>query len=286
MTGGKMTAGVTVYQPAIPSLEPASSTAPKLFLGVFGLTMALLSTPVLGWNLRRKATASMEGMARELGLPVLAAPSSSIQQIMRSPLPIDDEYPRLLALRIQQSIAKPGHVLLFSSLSRNADTGSLLSKLAICFAERDERVLLIATDSRFETSTGYRDFLAKPDGSDDEPVGGLADYLACAFDEVDDLVAPSMVQGVDCLLSGRQPLPREGLGTRRMTELLEKFRTQYTLVIIDGPSVSQTVDLEMLAARADGIIFTTNGTPADFEHSRDAVRNLMELNAPILGVIG
>jgi Mrp family chromosome partitioning ATPase len=106
------------------------------------------------------------------------------------------------------------------------------------------------------------------------------------LNSVEDVVTTSAISGVDCLLLGRQPLPREGLGTRRMTELLEKLRKRYTLVIIDGPPASQTVDLEMLAARADGIIFTSHGTRADFGNNMDAVRNLMELDAPILGVIG
>ena len=80
-------------------------------------------------------------------------------------------------------------------------------------------------------------------------------------------------------------MPVEGLATHRMTEFLHELKQRYSLIVLLGPSTKRPVDLELLAARADGIVFSTDGKDQVSERSQAAVRNLVDLNAPVLGII-
>ena len=81
------------------------------------------------------------------------------------------------------------------------------------------------------------------------------------------------------------PMPAEGLATHRMTEFLHELRQRYSLIVLMGPSTARPVDLELLASRADGIVFATDSDREVSERANAVVKNLVGLNAPVLGII-
>jgi hypothetical protein len=130
--------------------------------------------------------------------------------------------------------------------------------------------------------------LSDPHGANGVPqliVNGLTDFLLDDSIECQSLIQKTEISGVDCVMAGDLPMPVEGLATHRMTEFLHAMRERYSLIVLMGPSTSRPVDLELLASRADGIVFSTDGSREVSERSHAVVRNLIELNAPVLGVI-
>ena len=74
--------------------------------------------------------------------------------------------------------------------------------------------------------------------------------------EPSELVRRTRFPGVDCINGGIAMFPREGFATRRMSDLLDWSRKNYTLILVAGPPSDQVADLQMAAARADAVIFT------------------------------
>jgi Mrp family chromosome partitioning ATPase len=283
---------LAVIQPARPGLDPVTSNSKKLMLGVFCLCGLLFVIP-LGWTeLRAWKEHPLTTTARQIGLSVLAAPHSepgSSPRIRALAPPAAGEYARLLALRIQQCAAKPGYTVLFSGLDRGASPTVLLTSLAKCFAERDHRVLLMDIQAGHDQSFAWEGLLTDSDrksAATAEPRYGVSNYLTFERPDVDELTLSTVIPDVDCLGAGTTPLPVEGLGTRRMSELFEQLRERYTLILVAGPRVDRSVDLELLAARVDGIVFHTSKSGGPDARAAQAVRHLIELDAPILGVIG
>ena len=116
-------------------------------------------------------------------------------------------------------------------------------------------------------------------------MAGLSNFLKDDSVDWQQLVQQTEIQGVDCVMAGDLPMPAEGLATHRMTDFLGELRERYSLIVLMGPSTSRPVDLELLASRADGIVFSTDGSNQVSEHSQAAVKNLVDLNAPVLGII-
>ena len=230
-----------------------------------------------------------------MGLPILARiPAVSAPSRSRRKAEQDAEYDSLrrLALRIQQYVDKPGYVVVFSSLTEQAIPVELLAKLAQCFADRGERVLYVDLQSE----TAARTSAAVPalltagvtaEGSSGQNAltvpNGLADYLTMPDVTVEGIVKPTDIPSVDVVTAGSVPVPREGFGTRRMSDLIGEVRQMYSLVLINGPGITRSVDLELLASRADGIVFGAIQTRAIDPLAETVVRDLLEVDGPVLG---
>lgn len=292
---------LTVFRPAELKSEGFGKWTKLLMAGVFAGVALVVCLPFFVYeHFAGREDPAFEA-ARRFGLPILARRPQSSWMTMRGgdgSREAEDEYLRMVALRIQQSVVRPGSVMLFSSLQLGDSPTPLVARLARCLAERDERVLVIETAQSAISDKALSGLMPKlpgeesqaGDGAEDVAtrlrLPGLSDFLSFASMDLDDLIMPSTVAGIDCVLAGSLPCPREGMATPRMTELLDRCREKYTLLLVAGPSAAQATDLEMLAARADGILFTAGGHRAGGFQGDEAMRNLVELQAPIVGVIG
>ena len=86
------------------------------------------------------------------------------------------------------------------------------------------------------------------------PALGLSDYLAFITNDLDDVCQAAGEFGVDHLSAGRAELPADALATHRMTELVAELRERYSILLILAPPLTHSVDLQILAALAHGII--------------------------------
>ena len=75
-------------------------------------------------------------------------------------------------------------------------------------------------------------------------------------------------------------LPYEGI-----PELLDELHARYSMVLVIGPGVAQTVDLEMLAARVDSIVFVAPRDGRPLPVALRTIETLREADAPILGLV-
>lgn len=139
-----------------------------------------------------------------------------------------------------------------------------------------------ATEAENATvSTGKSLTEVKPDGS-----LGLADYLRRRDLGPESIICPTSIEGVDLIPCGTGTFPREGLAASCLTDLLDECRKRYTIILVAGPSTSQPSDLQMLSARSDAILFTVPPTGRVGGNGDDVVRDLIELGAPVVGIVG
>ena len=186
-----------------------------------------------------------------------------------------------MALRIQQSLCLPqGRVILFSGLDHEESPLALIRPLAKCFADREESVLIVETMPVLViegNSSLHRELprnIVRP---------GVADFLQGDYSDARSLVMRTSHAGVDFLPRGSTAFASEAIASRRLTSLIEEFRRSYSLIMLCGPSTLHPADLQMLAARADGIVFTVNRQSMQDVYGNDVMRDLIELGAPILG---
>ena len=212
----------------------------------------------------------------------------------------------MLTLRIQQSCHRPGSVVLFSSLDSRYSAAPLMATVAECLAEREERVLLVDAVSPDRALLPVVNILPGSNGAsaavngkskqpnalpattpetEAKPSAGLSEYLAEECDDVGDLIRPTSCPGVDLIASGRNGFPREAMASSCLTELLKTCRRNYTMVLVHGPAVDCAADLQMLTARADGIVLAATPSVGKEPRARAIVQDLLDLGAPIIGLV-
>ncbi len=307
-----------------PYIREVETNTRKMFVVVFIFVAALLSAPIFAWEYFAERN-TLEHTGRRLGLPVLSTQALVPQMADRRYAHLDcpdSDALRLLALRIQQSVSQPGSTVLVSGLDYQGSTFPLLCGLAQCLADRGEHVLIvdagksvIASEEHLKNLLGepLQDFAAsrrservmvassggESDAQEDSPSEvqggalttssmkpiGLSDYLELEDVHVEDVILPTTLAGVDCICSGSRSFPVEGLASRRMSDVLDHARKNYSLVLVAGPPSDQLADLQMLAARADGILFTAVPGKSLAERSREILQELVDLDAPILGIV-
>jgi Mrp family chromosome partitioning ATPase len=70
-----------------------------------------------------------------------------------------------------------------------------------------------------------------------------------------------------------------------LTQLLNTCRQNYTIILVHGPAINLAADLQMLTARADGIVLAATKESAKDPRARDFVEDLVELGAPLIGLV-
>ncbi len=302
----------TVSVPASNETVELNSNRTKLFVLVFAFCCFTFSAPLLVAEWHTQTGSPQIQFARSLRMPVLAerilddfSPehrrASASAQLSSEQM----ETLRMLTLRIQQSCHRPGSVVLFSSLDANFSAAPLMATVAECLADREERVLLIdavspdrsllpvlnvlAPEASVSPVNGKAGAAAKP--SRVAPVAahtvgpGLSEYLSEECEDVGDLIRPTGCPGVDMISSGRIGFAREAMASSCLTQLLSACRKNYTMVLVHGPAVDCTADLQMLTARADGIVLAATKSVRKDVRIRAIVQELMELGAPIIGLV-
>jgi len=234
-------------------------------------------------ELRRLQPTPLNVVSRRWNLPVLG-----MQSVDRSAKARHKELAtksqtelRLMALRIQQSLHRPnGRVVLFSGLDHEESPMTLIRALANCFAQREETVLII------QTLPGQLESLKKHSSNNAiQRCGrpGVAEFLSGEYEDATSLIIETGIKGVEFLPGGCTVAASEFMASSRLTSLIEQFRETYSMILLCGPSTIHPADLQMLAARADGIVFTVNRRSLQTVHGEEVIGDLIELGAPILG---
>ena len=275
----------SVSSPAhVDPMTDIKSNKKKLFAFAFATAGLLLVSPSVFIELRRLRPHPVHVISQRWRLPILDHSSvASVPKTMRrgEVARSTNQELRLMALRIQQSLCLPqGRVILFSGLDHEESPLALIRPLAKCFADREESVLIVETMPVLViegNSSLHREIprnIVRP---------GVADFLQGDYSDARSLVMRTSHAGVDFLPRGSTAFASEAIASRRLTSLIEEFRRSYSLIMLCGPSTLHPADLQMLAARADGIVFTVNRQSMQDVYGNDVMRDLIELGAPILG---
>jgi hypothetical protein len=303
---------LSVVQPAAPSLDPATSTQKKVLAGLFVGGFLLLLLPAVVLDLIRNARrCESPGDAGLYGLPLLASANPEADA---------GETARTAALRIQQLPAERAATVLLAPLD-DVDVHTATVDVAECLVRRGERVLVVdcsdpagratAIDRRFapvaeSSEPVLDDWLGAPasrsfahamvgaGGPSKGDFGAATLEARSASPTLVDLLVDSEIRPAETIRRGRtfdrvatdgRPLPPEACASRRLSELLAESRDRYSAILVVGPQAERTVDVEMLAARTDAVLFVSRNPRAETPAAARTVASLAALRAPVLGAI-
>src|SRR5438105_7522416 len=85
-------------------------------------------------------------------------------------------------------------------------------------------------------------------------VAGLVQYLVFEGQDHAQFIYHTRLPGVDYMPAGGPYPVTDALASEPMAELVQTVRQEYTLLLVVGPALARSVDTEILAAYADGMI--------------------------------
>lgn len=306
-----------VLQPAAPALDPVTSNGKKLLVGGFVGLLAALVLPVVLFDvvagLRKGRTkTSSEPIAPSLAAvpQIAAAGTTQTAESQRS------ETIRTLALRVQQVPAARGAVVSLHDLGDDELAAAAAIETAACLHRRGERVLVAslvddaAVDRLLRSQTAVEPAAARQVVDDWFPGAALPtlnqaarEHAAAVAVMTETVPATAGLSDVlidgelawrdvvrrgpkfDVLPFGDGELPAEAFAARRLTLLLDEFRGRYSAVLLVGPGIERGVDLELLAARVDGLVFLADARRPVLPAAERTLSNLAAVRAPILGTV-
>ena len=151
------------------------------------------------------------------------------------------------------------------------------ANLASVFTDQGKRVLLVDADLR--KPTVQRTFGLSN-------VEGLTTLLSEPDKKIDEVIQHVPGTELHALTSGPiPPNPSELLNSNRMNGLMKRFEEMYDIIIYDMPPVTSVTDAQIMAAKADGVVFVIRHGVAQKDSVLNAKELLEMVNANILGVV-
>ena len=151
------------------------------------------------------------------------------------------------------------------------------ANLASVFTDQGKRVLLVDADMR--KPTVQRTFGLSN-------IVGLTTLLSDPEQELAKVI--QLVTGTELhvLTSGPiPPNPSELLNSNRMNILMKQFEDMFDIIIYDMPPVTSVTDAQIMAAKADGVVFVIRHGISQKDSVLNAKELLEMVNANILGVV-
>jgi capsular exopolysaccharide synthesis family protein len=172
-------------------------------------------------------------------------------------------------------------VILITSAGHSEGKSSTVSNLGIALAEINQRVLLIDADLRkprlhdifnLPNTWGLSDLLREKSSLRDCPIEALA--------------RKSEVDGLYVLPSGPGTVSITNLlYSSRMSELVDRVRTDFDITIIDTPPMSYLSDARVLGQLADAAILVIRSARTTRDEARAAKQRLVDDGIRVLGTI-
>ena len=212
----------------------------------------LLSFPLFlaGWL--RALPSPVERLSAQFGMPLV---SSSLRvrgnkkQHDRQTEQDNNETIKKLALRIKQTAADTGAIVLFAGSRSDGSQMRLLSPLSRYLSQRETSVLIMdaagsLSDVEREGVVSLLPSTVKNVTNNDElpssrPHPGVADYLSGECDQIDSLLVPTQLVGVDFISHGSKRFSIDEMGSSRANLLLRNARKKYNVILLTGPSLEQ-----------------------------------------------
>ena len=158
------------------------------------------------------------------------------------------------------------------------------SNLAVTFAQAGKKVIIIDADMRkgrvysiFDVSPrpGLSNYLSGVDWDEGEASSNIADYIQ----ETD-------IENLYVLAAGNvPPNPSELLISDQMTELMEKLKEIFDIIIFDG-TPSQLVTYSLILARiVDSTVIVTASKETKKEDLKRVIKNIKNVGGKIAGIV-
>ena len=142
---------------------------------------------------------------------------------------------------------KTSNVIIMTSFNPGSGKSFLTMNIAVSFAIKGKKVLVIDGDLRHGSTSSYID----------SPAKGLSDYLGGRIDNLDEIIVPDpRHKSMDILPVGTiPPNPTELLFDERLKQVIDTVRGQYDYVLIDCPPIELVADTQIIEKLADRTVF-------------------------------
>lgn len=188
-----------------------------------------------------------------------------------------------LAFALSDVEAGKGAVVGITSSIRGEGKSTTTLNLASVLAEQGKRVIVVEGDLRLPTLRKKLKMRGKY---------GLSNVLL-GKKEIQEYTQECKVGKVDqkeisfeLLPAGNiPPNPSELLGSKKMEELLETLKQKYEYILIDLPPVTAVSDALIATKLVDGIVMVVRNEYCDTGSLNEAIRQLKQVDAKILGFI-
>ena len=207
-----------------------------------------------------------EGREVSTALAALVAPMS----------PTAEAYRRLY-IKLQFSRDDMGiQNLMITSPKAGAGKSTTALNLAFTSAQAGKRTLVIDADLR---RPSLHDKLGLPEGA------SLLELLSEDESRWDSERFFTGIENVYVITGIPVSQPTELLGSRKMMDLIDRFRTEFDIIIFDTPPVLGAVDPILLSRQCDGVIVVASSDNTDMEALNQTLDELRSVSANVLGTV-
>lgn len=187
------------------------------------------------------------------------------------------------------SVEKDMKVILVTSPESGDGKSFLVANLATAFAQDDKRVLIIDGDMRKgrqheifglpnDSISGYSNYILKFRDTDNK---GMMAYIKPEM-----YVKETQVAGVYLLPSGpTPPNPLELISSENNKRLLNSFRKQYDIILIDCPPALGLSDALVMSKYSDVNIITISNAKTKIDQLESVKKSFEKVNSKIAGVV-
>ncbi|MDE2058416.1 MAG: polysaccharide biosynthesis tyrosine autokinase [candidate division NC10 bacterium] len=174
------------------------------------------------------------------------------------------------------SAGSPPKSILFTSAQPAEGKTGLSINTAITLSQLGGSVLLIDSDMRRPSCHSPLELPLKP---------GLSDYLTGNADLVS-IIKQTTVPNLHCIPAGTIPVnPAELLASPRTKDTIDLLSQRFDYIVVDSPPIFAVADALILSTVVKGVILVVHGGRTPREMVQRAFKNLIELNAPVLGAV-
>ena len=218
----------------------------------------------------------------DFGLPLIAKvfkDTNKIDLVVNDlPKSITSESIRTLRTNLQfASVDKELKTLLFTSTIPNEGKSFISANLAISFAETNKKVLLIDCDLR----KGRQHDIFKISKRK-----GLSNLLADDIEDYYKYIYKTKIKNLCLIPRGViPPNPSELLSSKKMRQLIEKLKSDFDIVILDGAPCNGLSDSLALSSIVDNVLLVSavNYTPK--RELLNTKKNLESVGAKLSGIV-
>jgi len=196
--------------------------------------------------------------------------------VEQKPKSLESEAYKTLRTGIQySSFNKQLKTMLITSSEKEEGKSTISGNLALSFAQNNKKIILVDCDLR-RPSIHKKFKISNLVGLTEVLIGKTS--LEETIQKYND--------NFDILSSGKiPPNPSEMLSSNAMTNVIEKLKEKYDIVILDSAPLQAVTDAQILATKVDGTILVVRAERTKKESIIEAKSRLDKVGANIIGTV-